>query len=507
MKDIIINVLKEFGEMKFTSVVTDNASNMKAAWNLIQSYYPHISCYGCVAHGLNLLVQDITIGLESLKEVVVELKHVIKEIKNKHILLSVLKEKQSLLSGNLPSLKLPGATRWGSIVRSMHSLIDNKSCLKAMCIDERVELTVTQQTKNCILMDVFWERIETFYKLLKPLAHYLKLVQGDKLNLSIVCTIFSELEKDFKEFISLEIEPALKNEELKILAMLENRRDFCLKKIHLAANILDPNTFGKDLKDGEDIEAIEFIINMGENNADIEINNLISQIAQYRSKEGIFNKEFLWKTLDSKLNPLIWWKGFCSNSAAELAKIAIKILSSPPTSASVERSFSKMGHIQNLKRNRLDNERASKLLFIAHNKNLFKNYNTDEVQLKKVTASSNVVLEYYDENQMITYSSTPLKKSRNAGLDDTELHIENQLIMSASSSSNYPRQPKRKSPNKIIDLTDLSDTRIEKMLADDDKSFSSIEESDCGSEWKSSDENVEDFSFEVDNESTTDDLL
>lgn len=276
MKDIIINVLKEFGEMKFTSVVTDNASNMKAAWNLIQNYYPHISCYGCVAHGLNLLVQDITTGLEPLKEVVVELKHVIKEIKNKHILLSVLKEKQSLLSGNLPSLKLPGATRWGSIVRSMQSLIDNKSCLKAMCIDERVELTVTQQTKNCILMDVFWERIETFYKLLKPLAHYLKLVQGDKLNLSIVCTIFSELEKDFKEFISLEVEPALKNEELKILVMLENRRDFCLKKIHLAANILDPNTFGKDLKDGEDIEAIEFIINMGENNADIEINNLIS---------------------------------------------------------------------------------------------------------------------------------------------------------------------------------------------------------------------------------------
>lgn len=249
----------------------------------------------------------------------------------------------------------------------------------------------------------------------------------------------------------------------------------------MAANILDPNTFGKDLKHGEDIEAIEFIINMGDNNADIEINNLISQIAQYRSKEGIFNKEFLWKTLDSKLNPITWWKGFCSNSAAELAKIAIKILSSPPTSASVERSFSKMGHIQNLKRNRLDNERASKLLFIAHNKNLLDNYNTDEVQLKKVTASSNVVL--FDENQMINYSSTPSKKSRNAGLDDTELHIENQLIMSAS---------KRKSPNKNIDLsdlTDLSDTRIEKMLADDDKSFSSIEESDCGSEWKSSDGN------------------
>lgn len=43
------------------------------------------------------------------------------------------------------------------------------------------------------------------------------------------------------------------------------------------------------------------------------------------------------------------------------------------------------------------------------------------MQLKKVTASSNVVPEYYDENienQMINYSSTPSKKSRNVRLDE-----------------------------------------------------------------------------------------
>lgn len=151
---------------------------------------------------------------------------------------------------------------------------------------------------------------------------------------------------------------------------------------------------------------------MGENSPDVEINNLISQIALYRAKEGIFNKQFLWKTLDTVLDPLIWWKGFCTNSAAELSKIAIKILSSPSTSASVERSFSKMGRIQNLKRNRLDNEKASKLLFIAHNKNIFKNGNTDggQIQLNKITTASKVGPDYYDKNQNIDYSSTPLKK-------------------------------------------------------------------------------------------------
>lgn len=50
-----------------------------------------------MAHGLNLLFLDITTRLEPLKEVVVELKHVIKEMKNKHILLSVLKEKTKFI--------------------------------------------------------------------------------------------------------------------------------------------------------------------------------------------------------------------------------------------------------------------------------------------------------------------------------------------------------------------------------------------------------------------------
>ena len=48
------------------------------------------------------------------------------------------------------------------------------------------------------------------------------------------------------------------------------------------------------------------------------------------------------------------------------------ILNLPPTSASVERSFSRHSKIHSNDRNRLTTERAAKLVFIAHNLTLEK---------------------------------------------------------------------------------------------------------------------------------------
>lgn len=42
----------------------------------------------------------------------------------------------------------------------------------------------------------------------------------------------------------------------------------------------------------------------------------------------------------------------------------------PASSAATERSFSAYSHIHTKKRNKLDNKRAAKLLYVAHNENL-----------------------------------------------------------------------------------------------------------------------------------------
>ena len=60
----------------------------------------------------------------------------------------------------------------------------------------------------------------------------------------------------------------------------------------------------------------------------------------------------------------LWWKGMCS--LTELSKVANGILNLPPTSASVERSFSCHSYIHSPDCNRLTTDRAAKLVF-GHN--------------------------------------------------------------------------------------------------------------------------------------------
>ena len=90
-------------------VVTDNASNMKKAWRLIKEKYTRIICYGCAAHGLNLIFCDM-IKLETSKNTIKRAKGVIKEFRHKKMLVEMLKA--TLKAENVDcTFKLPVKTR------------------------------------------------------------------------------------------------------------------------------------------------------------------------------------------------------------------------------------------------------------------------------------------------------------------------------------------------------------------------------------------------------------
>ena len=112
------------------------------------------------------------------------------------------------------------------------------------------------------------------------------------------------------------------------------------------------------------VDALETIHSVAKAFQTVDEDQAIGEIADYIAKTKLFSKPFIW-TAAEKTCPSSWWTGICFST--DISKIAASILNLPPTSAAVERSFSKHSWIHSKKRNRLTAERAAKLVFIAYN--------------------------------------------------------------------------------------------------------------------------------------------
>lgn len=368
----ISEVVEEVGSNKIFGIVTDNAANMKAAWTLIRFKYQHIYPYGCVAHGLNLLAQDI-IKLPVFDDILTSGKEIVKEILYSHKLNAILNEKQVQNKKEI-SLKLPVATRWGTHAIFINSLLANKSSLEELSIDKRVnrldgtvakgkKTLLTAETKQKLLDDDFWDNITCVGSLLQPILKWITIIESDKPQISLVCQIFHDLKTSFES--ALQSPPvALELIDASIFQHLSKRNQFCITNLHKAASLLDPKQRGQNLTQSEIMDGIEFIAQVASESPEVDEATVLAEFAGYRSKEGAWGRNFIWKAVD-KVSAEAWWKGI--SPATNLITIACKILNSPATSAACERTFSTYGHVHNKRRNRLTNDRAGKLVFIKHN--------------------------------------------------------------------------------------------------------------------------------------------
>lgn len=198
MAKIISTVVDEIGPEKILSCVTDNASNMKRAWLLLAEKYVHMSFYGCIAHSLNLLIEDI-IKLDNILSLKNQAARIVTQIKGSQLLaahfIKIQKEKNVTVA-----LKLPVKTRWASIVRCFNSLISNKFCLQALTVNEAVVKYLQKDTKSMLLDDdIFWAKLENTRDLLEPIGKWISKIEADKPNASLVPEIFANLKPIFEE--------------------------------------------------------------------------------------------------------------------------------------------------------------------------------------------------------------------------------------------------------------------------------------------------------------------
>lgn len=360
-------VIDEIGPQKVFGVVTDNAANMKAAWKLIETKYANtnVFTYGCLAHSLQLIFTDMK-TLSTLKTLIANATACVKAIRNSHKLNTAFIEKQ-LTTGDKISLKLPVKTRWGSLVSCLESLKQNKQIIKTMAIDESLSDAINKlpTLKVNMLSDDFWDKVTGFYKLLKPILDTITIVEGDNTQMSHVLSLYKNIENIVEEMLATNTSSLLlKSEEKTVREILKNRKAFAIYDVHKIANLKDPRLKGCDLTPEEETTGTEQIYNASAKIPDIDEDTVLAELANFIAKQDFFSKTFLWSSVN-KLTPIAWWAGLCKSTT--LSKVAVKFLSLPTTSAACERTFSTFSNIHNKKRNRLTNDRARKIGYIAHN--------------------------------------------------------------------------------------------------------------------------------------------
>lgn len=173
---------------------------------------------------------------------------------------------------NKVSLELSCETRFGSQYRCMECVLANQGVLRAPNIDLRTSVKTGKEVKSLInedqkkatLSDEFWRKEEAAIEVLKPLVGWIFYIQSDT-------TFISEVPMCFKD-IELWLTNALQNssyftdsDENTIINIINDRKEFCLQPIHLAAALLDPYINENEyLSDADKSRAIKFIEQLAE---------------------------------------------------------------------------------------------------------------------------------------------------------------------------------------------------------------------------------------------------
>lgn len=215
------------------------------------------------------------------------------------------------------------------------------------------------------------------FQVVKTVTDAIAVVEEDKVSsLSCVALLLENLQAELFEKELIKRSPVSLADETTFKLKFDSRRSFILGEsgIHAAASILDPHVKGRGLKPGELLEGCQVITK-------VALESVTSELASYRSLEGVYSTPFLWEDVADReapigvvlkkriqMPPKTWWSAFFHGSP--LAAAATRILSIVASSAAVERANSTQLRLHSKERNRLTHEHVEKLMKVAVNRRI-----------------------------------------------------------------------------------------------------------------------------------------
>ena len=327
----MIKIAEEKYNCKVKTMVTDNAKNMENMRKALKEEDDSLVVYGCSAHWLNLLGQDVT--PRSVMKHVVEIQ---KYFRNHHKPNAWLSE-----CDNSRKPIIPGDTRWKSQLNSLDSYTHNRPHFMKIVQDHGDDMDKNIVKK--IMDNSLFKNARDLAERLRPIAIALDICQSDSSSLADATHLWIKLaSNDLLQTVAVK-------------SAVQRRKKQALTPEHLVAYTIHPKYQGQ-LLNGDEME----IVNQWLMDKNPEF---ISTIIAYRAKSMPFPHSFFTESA-IELHPVTWWKGVKSAEIpSEFIDIATQLLSAPCSSAAIERIFSNFSYIHSKIRNRLKPDKASKLVF------------------------------------------------------------------------------------------------------------------------------------------------
>ena len=363
-------------------VVRDNASNMVKAMSV--ALLPDL---GCFAHTLQLVVNDGTLSQRAVTDMCATARKIVGHFRRSCLAYDHLRSIQANLGLAQHRLVQDEPTRWNSTLHMLQRILEQKMALAAYA----TEHPIPQLTQNQLNL------ANKVVQVLVPIDEITKSVSLDSAAVSVIIPFVRILSRtldqneedsgvrtmkaDMKASLAKRYVDVEKNDKLTIATILDPR----FKDKFFTEQCVKDEVKALVHRQLEDVTRVDQPSQLVENSRELEpptkrpcvwttYSALLEEAGVHVSDPD--NSEFGSTEFDlylaepviqlGKENPYTWWSKN-NKRFPQLAKIAQKYLSAPPSSVASERLFSGAGNVYDDKRNKLLPEKAEMLLFIKNN--------------------------------------------------------------------------------------------------------------------------------------------
>eukprot|EP00762_Andalucia_godoyi_P000503 ANDGO_05265.mRNA.1 hypothetical protein PHYSODRAFT_457372 len=397
---------------KVAGIVTDNASVMHKSWRLLQPKYPETLFVGCHAHMLNLFFNDVfskikcrpvsSRNLETASQTV-EMDDVVREVEleddlelddsiagNDNALNGVkfsdispgeyslpqiafvaqkittffrryqvagdaLRAKQT--ESKLRGLQMPGRTRWGSVMKCISRVYENREAIVSLIRDCG---QVRQKMRNVTLRRLIendatiWQSMKAVIDAFNPLSSLLKVIESNTCDISSAFHFMHEFEQHLSQ-------SDLVKEFPEVLQCFQQRMERLSDDRILVAYSLDPRYQKKHLTE---IHISRIARHMLTRPEDEDREYYAFQAVLDNGFINDHDEELVWNRAGGSV--ITFWRRmrFFGPKWKIISKVALRLLSVICNSASTERVWSNFSFIHSKTRNRLSTKKTIELALV-----------------------------------------------------------------------------------------------------------------------------------------------